>query len=116
MTKIAPLFHLASVLAQAAAPASGSPSITSFLPIVLMMGGFWFLVIAPQRKKQKELQRSIDALQNGDEVITTGGIYGEITNRRDDRFIIRIAENTKVEVGKSFIQSVVKKPSDEKTK
>ena len=110
------MLHLASVFAQTAAPGGGSPNITSFLPIVLMMGGFWFLVIAPQRKKQKDLQRTIDALQTGDEVLTTGGIYGEITNRKDDRFVIRIADNTKVEVGKSFITGVVKKPSDEKIK
>lgn len=88
----------------------------SFLPIVLMMAGFWFLVIAPQRKKQKELQRSIDALETGDEVLTSGGIYGEITNKKADRFVIRISENTKIEVGKSFIQGVVKKAGEEKSK
>lgn len=116
MTKIAPLFDAVTVLAQTAAPAGGQgQGLMGFLPIVLMMAGFWFLVIAPQRKKQKELQKSIDALEAGDEVITTGGIYGEITNKKADRFVIRIAENTKVEIGKGFIQSVVKKP-DEKTK
>lgn len=116
MTKIAPLFHAVTVLADAAAPAGGqTQGLMGFLPIVLMMAGFWFLVIAPQRKKQKELQKSIDALEAGDEVITTGGIYGEITNKKADRFVVRIAENTKVEIGKSFIQSVVKKP-EEKTK
>ncbi|HEU5077562.1 MAG TPA: preprotein translocase subunit YajC [Opitutaceae bacterium] len=115
MTKITPLADAFTVLAQAAAP-GGAQQLMGVLPIVLMMAGFWFLVIAPQRKKQKELQRAIDALQTGDEVITTGGIYGEITNKRDDRFVIRIAENTKVEVGKGFIQSVVSKTSSEKSK
>ena len=111
-----PLTDALTVLAQAAAPGGGAQQLMGILPIVLMMGGFWFLVIAPQRKKQKELQRAIDALQTGDEVITTGGIYGEITNKRDDRFVIRIAENTKVEVGKGFIQAVVSKPSADKAK
>ena len=50
------------------------------------------------------------ALQSGDEIITTGGIYGVITNVKDDRFVVRIADNTKIELGKGFIQSVVKKP------
>ena len=49
-------------------------------------------------------------LESGDEVITTGGIFGVITNVKDDRFVVRIAENTKIEVGKGFIQSVTKKP------
>ncbi len=116
MTKIAPLFEAITVLAQADAPAGAqSQGLMGFLPIVLMMAGFWFLVIAPQRKKQKELQKSIDALEAGDEIITTGGIYGEITNKKADRFVVRIADNTKVEIGKGFIQSVVKK-SDEKSK
>ncbi len=115
MTKIAPLFDAASLLAQTAAPAGQAPNpLMSFLPIVLMMAGFWFLVIAPQRKKQKELQKSIEALEAGDEVLTAGGIYGEITNKKADRFVVRIAENTKIEVGKAFIQSVVKKPGDVK--
>ena len=109
MMKIAPLFHIGSVFAQAAAPAQPQRTDLSFLIIALMMGGFWFLVIAPQRKKQKELQKSIDSIQAGDEVLTAGGIYGEVTNRKDDRFIVRISDNTKVEVGKNFITGVVKK-------
>ena len=86
----------------------------SLLPIILMMLGFWFLVIAPQRKKQKELQKAIDALETGDEVLTAGGIYGEITNKKADRFVVRIGDNTKVEVGKAFIQAVLKKTVEEK--
>ena len=77
----------------------------------LLFVAMYFLMIAPQRKKQKELQKAIDALQTGDEVITAGGIYGEIASKKEDRFIVRIADNTKVEVAKSHIQSVVKKPT-----
>jgi len=93
-------------LAQTAAPAA-SPM--QFLFPVLMVAAIWFLIIAPQRKKQKEHQKMLETLNTGDEVVTTGGIYGEITNKKDDRFVIRIAENTKIEVGKSFIHAVVKK-------
>jgi preprotein translocase subunit YajC len=114
MTKIDPLFEAASLLAQATAPAGAPNPLVSLAPIVLMMAGFWFLVIAPQRKKQKELQKSIDALETGDEVLTSGGIYGEITNKKADRFVVRIGDNTKVEVGKAFIQAVVKKTGEEK--
>jgi preprotein translocase subunit YajC len=97
-----------SFLAQAAAPAAGP---MQFLFPVLMVAAIWFLIIAPQRKKQKEHQKMVDTLSAGDEVVTAGGIYGEITNTKDDRFVIRISENTKIEVGKAFIQTVVKKKS-----
>ena len=79
------------------------------VPMVLIFAAMYFLMIAPQRKKQKEHQKMMASLDTGDEILTVGGIYGEITNKKDDRFIVRIAENTKVELGKAFIQSVVKK-------
>jgi preprotein translocase subunit YajC len=47
------------------------------------------------------------ALQSGDEIVTTGGIYGTITNVKDDRFVVRVADNTKIEVGKGFVQTVL---------
>src|SRR5690554_10417 len=80
-----------------------------FLIMGLMFAAMWFLIIAPQRKKQKELQKMISELKTGDEVLTTGGIFGVISNVKDDRFVVKIADNTKVEINKSFIQSVVKK-------
>lgn len=95
-----------SFLAQAAAPSAGP---MQFLFPVLMVAAIWFLIIAPQRKKQKQHQKMLDTLGTGDEIVTTGGIYGEITNTKDDRFVIRISENTKIEVGKAFIHAVVKK-------
>jgi preprotein translocase subunit YajC len=55
-------------------------------------------------------------LQSGDEVVTTGGIYGVITNVKDDRFVVRVGDNTKIEVGKAFILSVTKKPAAEEKK
>ena len=116
MTKITSLFATQDILAQAA-PASGSSGgqgLLSFLPMILIFAAMYFLMIAPQRKKQKELQKMLEELNTGDEVITSGGIYGEITNKKDDRFVIRIAENTKIEVGKSFVTAVVKKANASK--
>jgi preprotein translocase subunit YajC len=74
-----------------------------------MFAAMYFLMIAPQRKKQKEHTKMLEALSTGDEVVTAGGIYGEITNKKEDRFVIRIAEGTKIEVGKAFIHALVKK-------
>ncbi len=111
MPKMSSLIDAASFLAQAATPAQPSgpaQMITGMLPAILLMAGFYFLFIAPQRKKQKEHEKMLAALQSGDEIITTGGIFGTITNVKDDRFVVRIADNTKIELGKGFVQTVVK--------
>jgi preprotein translocase subunit YajC len=122
MSKMSVMLDAVSFLAQATAPAGdvvgqppGAPqgilqqlASTPIFPMALMIGGFWFLFIAPQRKKQKEHDRMLKALQSGDEIVTTGGIYGVITNVKEDRFVVRIADNTKIELGKSFIATVVK--------
>jgi len=80
------------------------------LPIILMFGAMYFLLIAPQRKKQKAHEKMMSELKAGDEVVTSGGIYGVITSVKDDRFVVRIGDNNaKIEVGKGFISSVVKK-------
>jgi preprotein translocase subunit YajC len=114
MTKIAPLADTASLFfAQTAAPGPGG-GLMGVLPMILIFGAMYFFMIAPQRKKQKEHQKMLEALTSGDEVITAGGIYGEITNKKDDRYVIRIADNTKIEVGKAFIASLVRKSGEEK--
>lgn len=105
-------------LAQEAAPAAGGAApgaapagagAFQFVFIGLMFAAMYFLVIAPQRKKQKEHEKMLKALQSGDDVITTGGIYGTIVNVKEDRFVIRIGDNTKIEIGKGFIHAVEKK-------
>lgn len=99
------------VLAQTAAPA-GQPQPSAWvqlLPMVLLFGAMYFFLIAPQRKKQKEHEKMLKALESGDEIVTNGGIYGVITNVKEDRFVVRIADNTKIELGKGFVQAVVRK-------
>ena len=103
------LFVPPAFLAQT--PAGPSSAMPQVIFLGLMMAAMYFLMIAPQRKKQKEHEKLLAALDTGDEIVTTGGIYGTITNVKDDRFVVRIAENTKIEVGKAFVQSVVKKPA-----
>lgn len=104
-------------LAEAAAPGpqqGGTPGMYMILIYGLFIAAFYFLMIAPQRKKQKEHEKMLKALQTGDEIVTSGGIFGVITNVKEDRFVIRIADNTKIEVAKGFVQTVVKKTPAEK--
>jgi preprotein translocase subunit YajC len=80
---------------------------------VLLFGAMYFFLIAPQRKKQKEHEKMLKELQSGDEIVTSGGIFGVITNVKDDRFVVRIADNTKIEIGKGFVQTVLRKAGAE---
>ena len=109
MTKLQ-LFLAQATPVVPAAPAGPFDIFKSLLPMILMFAAMYFLLIAPQRKKQKAHEKMLTELQSGDEVVTAGGIYGVITSVKDDRFVIRIGENNaKVEVGKGFISTVVKK-------
>ena len=82
--------------------------------MALMLGVMYVLMIRPQRQRQAQQQSMIDDAGVGDDVLTTGGIYGTITNVKEDRFIVRVADNTKIELGKAFVSAVVKRQSDEK--
>ena len=75
----------------------------------LPFAAMWFLMIAPQRKKQKAHEKMLSELGNGDEIVTSGGLLGTIIAVKDDRFVVRVSENTKVDLGKSFVASVIKK-------
>ena len=109
MTKMSSLIDALPFFAQQA-PASGGAAIgTNVLFFGLIFAAMYFLMIAPQRKKQKQHEKMLAALGSGDEIVTTGGIFGTITNVKEDRFVLRIADNTKIEIAKAFIQAVVKK-------
>jgi preprotein translocase subunit YajC len=94
------------VLLQAASPAS-SPY-AQFLPIVLMIAIFYFLVFMPMRRQQKNTKEMIKALQNGQTVVTSGGIIGTIVAVNDDTLILRVKpDNLKLQVSRSAVTSVV---------
>jgi preprotein translocase subunit YajC len=84
----------------------GFGAIGQFLPILLIIGVFYLLLIRPQQKRQKELQRTIAELKAGDRVVTTGGIIGTITTVRDTSFIIRSAEKSMLEIARSAIAGI----------
>jgi len=79
--------------------------------MVLMFVGMYFLTIAPQRKKEKEHKKMLSELQSGDEVVTASGIHGVITNVKDDRFVVRIADGVKIDLEKAYVSRLIKKAS-----
>ena len=89
----------------------GSPSaFLQFVPFIAVFAIFYFLMIAPMRKRQKALQSLIAALKKGDKVITNGGLYGEVAAVHDDVVILKVADNVKVRVAKSAISGLEGEP------
>ncbi len=97
--------------AQAAAGVSGTASMfANIMPLVLVFGIMYFLLIRPQQRKMKEHKALVAALRRGDQVITSGGILGKVVKDVDGNIVeIEIAEGVKVKVIKSTITSVVSK-------
>lgn len=89
---------------------SGGPSQLPLLIVILATFAiFYFILIRPQQKKQKELQKMIEALKKGDRVMTNGGIFGTVLGFRDNIVILKVDDNTKLEVIKNAVASVVTK-------
>ncbi len=83
--------------------AAGTPQspIGAFLPVILIFGIFYFLLIRPQQKKAKEHTKSLESMKAGDDVLTSGGIFGKVFKVDDDRVIVEIADKVKVSVAKA---------------
>src|SRR6266478_1740180 len=78
----------------------------AMLPMILIFGVFYLLLIRPQQKKQRQLQATIAELKAGDKVVTTGGIIGTITVVRDTSFLIRSADKTILEIARTAVAGV----------
>ena len=109
------LANFASLLAHqpAQAPAGGS-FITALLPFVLVFVIFYFLLIMPQRKKQKKHQETVNQLKSGDKIITSGGIHGTVMGVQEDKIELRIASNTKIDISKNAVAAVLGKKTEAK--
>jgi preprotein translocase subunit YajC len=93
---------------QPGAEGGGSGNLFStFIPFILIIGIFYFLIIRPQNKKQKETQRMLGALKKGDKIITIGGVHGVIQNVKESSVVVKVDENTKIEFSRSAIANVV---------
>lgn len=78
----------------------------ALLPMILIFGVFYLLLIRPQQKKQRALQATIAQLKAGDKVVTTGGIIGTITAVRDTSFLIRSADKSILEIARTAVAGV----------
>lgn len=84
-----------------------------FLPLILIMVIFYFLMILPAQRRQKKVNEMLKALKNGDKVITNGGIYGTIVGLEDDAVQLRIADQVKMKVSRSAIAGLQSEPPKE---
>src|SRR6185369_4821224 len=91
-----------SLFAMGAAPQGGSAWL-QFVPFVLVLAIFYFIILLPMRRKQQKVQTFLESLKVGDRVITTGGIYGQITRLGDQSLQLQIADKLKIEVAKAAI-------------
>ncbi|HEY1308927.1 MAG TPA: preprotein translocase subunit YajC [Vicinamibacterales bacterium] len=87
-----------------ASPQQGAPSPwLQLVPIALVLGIFYFVMVLPMRKRQQKVQAFLQALKVGDRVVTSGGIYGSITKVNDQSLQLQIANNVRVEVSRAAI-------------
>src|SRR5215813_6667001 len=84
----------------------GLGALGSVLPMVLIIGVFYVLLIRPQQKRQRQLQETIATLKAGDRIVTNGGIIGVITTVKDTSFLIRSADKSILEVARSSVAGI----------
>ena len=81
----------------------GSNPLVQVIPFVLILGIFYFIILLPTKRKQQKVQAFLDALKVNDKVVTTGGIYGQITRLTDQRVQLQIADKVRIEVSRAAI-------------
>ena len=99
---------ISSAWAQAAGGAQPNP-IMQMLPLILIFVVFYFLLIRPQAKRAKEHKAMVAALAVGDEVVTSGGILGKVTEAGDQFLTVEVAEGVRVKVQRHTVSSVLPK-------
>ena len=88
--------------------AGGAPQggFTAFIPLIIMFAIFYFLLIRPQQKKNKEHREMISTLKKGDRVVTSGGIYGKITSTDETTLTLEIADRVRIKINRGNIATL----------
>lgn len=108
MVSISELF-IGNAYADGAAVAPQGGGIWDFFPLVALLGVFYFLILRPQQKRAKEHKVLMEALQKGDEIVTTGGVLGKVAKVGEVNVAVEIADNVVIQVQKMSIQNVLPK-------
>jgi len=101
------LIDIAYAMGTGGGAGEGVGSFGAFVPLILMFAIFYFLLIRPQQKKQKEHRQMISNLKKGDRIMTAGGIYGRITGVDEATVTVEIAEKVRVKVNRGNISALI---------
>ena len=93
----------AAIFAMGAQPEGGGPFWVQLAPFALILGIFYFVILAPMRKRQKKVAEFQDSLKVGDKVVTTSGLYGTVAKIGDNSVQLKIAEKVNVEVTRASV-------------
>ena len=85
---------------------------SALLLIIVAFGFLYFVLVRPQKRRQTEQQRMLSSLQEGDEIVTAGGIYGEITGFQEDDVLVKIAPELEVRIARRAVGGVVNRAND----
>jgi len=96
------MFDRGSVFAMGMTAEGGSP-LLQVVPFILILGIFYFIILLPSKRKQQKVQEFLDNLKENDRVITTSGIYGQITRLDDQKVQIQVADKVRIDVSKAAI-------------
>jgi len=102
-------FFISEALAEGGDAAAQGDPMTSLIFMIVIFAVFYFLLIRPQAKRAKEHKQLVSALNKGDEVITSGGVYGKLSNVSEDYVEVDIADNTTIKLQRQAISTVLPK-------
>ena len=83
--------------------AQGANGLLQFLPFALILGIFYFMILLPMKRRQKKVREFQESLKVGDKVVTTSGIYGQITRLNDKSVQVQIADKVRIEVARAAV-------------
>jgi preprotein translocase subunit YajC len=91
------------LMAMGAPPQGGAPAWVQFIPFALVLGIFYFVILLPMKRKQQKVDTFLSALKVGDKVVTSGGIYGSITELSEQAVQLQIADKVRIRLSRNAI-------------
>jgi len=103
-------FNISGFFALSGGSDTGGSPWLQLVPFVLVLGIFYFIILLPMRKKQQKVQQFLESLKEGDKVVTTGGIYGQVTRISGDTVQLQIADKVRIQVSKAAVGGLQGQP------